>query len=432
MASEPLAPPVKARLDRSGRLLAADPPIAALQAQAGAEIGDVLAVPQLAAIARLALKLGVPIERAALAASQAEDLDLRVMAEPDEEGVTLAIERWVARRPSPARWGADPACEPAAEVGADDLLTDSELRIVRFSQALARRLDLGSDALGKPLPRIFRLVEDKAGDMPLLAALAARSVFADQPALVLGQGTEVLLSGVPRNEDGRFAGYAVKVRFPGDEESPLKGLPLDDLLKEPLSAIIEEARQIAARSQGPLRNEYAGYGADISAAARHLLSLLAALNPGATPGSEPGQELDLAELVLDAAALVQPQASVRGIMLDIGGQPTLPARGQPRAVTQILVNLLGNAIRFSPDGASVTVNLDRGAQASVTVSDCGPGVSPENRIRIFERFEQGGEHGGAAGLGLAISRRLAREMGGEVELIGEGPGASFRLRLPLP
>jgi signal transduction histidine kinase len=109
----------------------------------------------------------------------------------------------------------------------------------------------------------------------------------------------------------------------------------------------------------------------------------------------------------------------------------LRARGQGRAVTQILVNLIGNAVRFSPPGADVSIVLEGGAEAKVTVSDRGPGVAPTDRVRIFERFEQAGTKPGGAGLGLAISRRLAREMGGDVELLeGEG-GATFRLRLPL-
>jgi signal transduction histidine kinase len=99
-------------------------------------------------------------------------------------------------------------------------------------------------------------------------------------------------------------------------------------------------------------------------------------------------------------------------------------------VTQILVNLIGNAVRFSPEGGEIAIMLHAGGEATVTVSDRGPGVAPEDRSRIFERFEQAGTKPGEAGLGLSISRRLAREMGGDVELLPSASGATFRLRLP--
>jgi signal transduction histidine kinase len=249
----------------------------------------------------------------------------------------------------------------------------------------------------------------------------------------------VLLDGEPRIEDGRFLGYAVNVRsgrFP-PERAQSAMPPLDDLLSEPLASIIAQAEEIAARSQGPLKTDYAGYGVDIATAARHLLEIVAALGDGpsgaGSKGYSAGEALDLAELVLDAAGLVQADASARGILLDVGGEGSLQVRGQSRAITQILVNLIGNAVRFSPEGGTIAVILERGIKAAVTVADEGPGVALADRTRIFDRFEQGTEaRGGTAGLGLAISRRLARDMGGEVELLEpSGSGAAFRLTLPL-
>jgi signal transduction histidine kinase len=432
MASQPLLPPITARLDRDGRLVAADPPLLALQQEAGGKLGRPLAVPQLAAIARLAFRLGVAISRPALAASEQEDIDLWVRAEPDEDGITLTVERWVPRMPARPRWASQP--QPVEEVaeGEQSLSLDRELKLVSLPPGLARRLGLAQeDGIGRPLTRLLRPVEDDDGNLPLLAALAARSVFRDQPAIVRDSGEAVLLDGTPREQDGRFDGYTVRLRTPASA-LPLGGLPLDDLLKEPLAAIIDEAQEIAGRSEGPLRSDYAGYGADIGAAARHLLGLLASISSSGEGESlaPDGEVIDLAELVLDAAGLVQPQAAERGVMLDIGGLPRLAARGQARAVTQILVNLIGNAVRFSPTGGEVSILLENGTEARVTVSDSGPGVAPSDRSRIFERFEQAGSKPGGAGLGLTISRRLAREMGGDVELLASPVGATFRLSLP--
>jgi signal transduction histidine kinase len=400
-----------------------------------------LAVPQLAGLARLAARLGVAITRPINAASETEDLELLVRAEPDGEGVTLAVERWTARPPTRSRWldatGGRGEAADASAASADDLTTDSALKLISVSPGLARRLGPSAgELLGQPLARLFRPVEDSEGNLPLLEALAGRSAFEGQAAVTRSGELQVLLDGNPREEDGRFLGYAIRVRGAAAEAAPQPPLmlPLDDLLKEPLAAIIGQAEEIAARSQGPLKTDYAGYGADIATAARHLLQLLGTLGHGAAEegSAEQVETIDLAELVLDAAGLVQAEAASRRVVLDVGGEGRLPAVGSPRAITQILVNLIGNAVRFSPQGGTVAIMLGRGSQASVIVSDQGPGVAPADRQRIFERFEQGQEaRGGGAGLGLAISRRLARDMGGEVELLDTpGSGASFRLRLP--
>jgi len=108
------------------------------------------------------------------------------------------------------------------------------------------------------------------------------------------------------------------------------------------------------------------------------------------------------------------------------------ASGEDRAVIQILVNLMGNAVRHSPEGGTVQLAFEKTAgTASVTVSDEGPGIDPADQQRIFERFERADEKTGGTGLGLAISRRLARSMGGDVSLeSAPGEGARFTLTLP--
>jgi signal transduction histidine kinase len=99
---------------------------------------------------------------------------------------------------------------------------------------------------------------------------------------------------------------------------------------------------------------------------------------------------------------------------------------------QILVNLMVNAIRYSPDDGAIRLSFasTEGAVA-VTVSDQGPGIAAGDEQRIFERFERAHPNEGGTGLGLAISRRLARSMGGDVSLdSAPGEGARFTLTLP--
>ena len=96
---------VSGRLDADGRLIEADPPLAALQSQAGGSDGGMLAVPQIAALARLAQRLGITVSRAAVAANGEEDLDLWVRAEPEGREVMLAITGWTQRPARPAAPG---------------------------------------------------------------------------------------------------------------------------------------------------------------------------------------------------------------------------------------------------------------------------------------------------------------------------------------
>jgi signal transduction histidine kinase len=101
-------------------------------------------------------------------------------------------------------------------------------------------------------------------------------------------------------------------------------------------------------------------------------------------------------------------------------------------VIQILVNLIGNAVRHSPNESAVAISFARAnGSAVVHVSDNGPGIAAEDQERIFERFEQANNDGQGTGLGLAIARRLARAMDGDIQLKSEpDKGSIFSLVLP--
>jgi signal transduction histidine kinase len=204
---------------------------------------------------------------------------------------------------------------------------------------------------------------------------------------------------------------------------------LDQALRSPLARIIEAAEGIVDRADGPLRSDYATYAGDIAAAARHLLSVIRSM---VDQPAEANSVIDLAALAGDALALVQPQADEGNVSLALRGEAAIPVHGDRRGVIQILVNLLGNSVRHSPEGGTVTLELRKsGAMAEASIADQGKGIAPEDQERIFEKFERL-ENGGGAGLGLAIARRLARSMGGEISLVSApGEGACFTLSLPL-
>jgi signal transduction histidine kinase len=315
---------------------------------------------------------------------------------------------------------------------------DEELRVISLSSDLAELLGVDPDSVaGQPLTRVVRLEEDENGEMPLISALAARRGFSGQHALSRGdESRSVVLDGdVVTGADGSFAGFRGSVQIEGNEapaapsRTAVFDHALDEVLRSPLDRIIESAERIVERADGPLRSDYASYGNDIAAAARHLLSVLTSMS------EEPAQaqhSIDLAAVAAEAVVMLDSSAEEQEVTIEHEGSDSLPASGEQRAVIQILVNLLGNAIRHSPAGGKIRLIFSRTpATASVTVSDDGPGIAAADQQRIFERFERAHPKKGGTGLGLAISRRLARSMGGDVTLDSSpGEGARFTLTLP--
>jgi PAS domain S-box-containing protein len=148
-------------------------------------------------------------------------------------------------------------------------------------------------------------------------------------------------------------------------------------------------------------------------------------------------EVDLAALVRSTCAYFETMAAQRGMRYAVQVPLRLPAQVDPDKFRRILLNLLANAFKFTPDGGSVAVSLELGdGQAMLAVSDDGPGVPESLRSAVFERFQQSGEgerglHGGT-GLGLAIVKEFSELHGGQAS-VGQGAegGALFRVRLPL-
>ena len=440
MASVPSEPrAVLGRVDRSGRLIAADPELETLQREAGSALGQTLALPQVAAVADLARKLGTPVARPAVAASADQDIELWVNARPDGDEIALSLEGWTVRPASGPRLSAILGVgSDAVSAASHEWATDEELRIISLSAELAELLGVDTaDAAGAPLTRMLRLEEDENGEMPLIAALAARRSFSGQRARSRTEAAAaVVLSGeVVTAADGSFAGFRGSAETESEAAATNAAATaafdhaLDQLLRAPIDRIIESAERIVARKDGPLRSDYASYGNDIASAARHLLSVLRSMS------EDPAQAhgvLDLAALAAEAVIMLESSAEERGITIDLEGAESLRARGEERAVIQILVNLIVNAIRYSPEGARIRLSFARTAgTASVTVSDEGPGIRAGDEQRIFERFERSHAKEEGTGLGLAISRRLARSMGGDVSLdSAPGEGARFTLTLP--
>ncbi|WP_336960193.1 HAMP domain-containing sensor histidine kinase [Sphingobium aquiterrae] len=446
---------VRAALDRDGIVRSADPPLLALQMQAGGGLDMPLLVPQLAALARLAGRLNVLISRPAVAGGAHADIDMWVHVRPHEAGIELSITDW-RERPVARPSGESMTLEAATLAdGGWTWRVDTRMRFI--SADAQDRLDMPLPAAGMPLTGWFQLLPDAGGVTGLLQALAERRAFSGQRALLLAPSQALYrLDGAPMFDmTGRLIGYrGVAVPEPVDEAmssfvreqdimppsaSSLFGRRLDRALKQPLGRIIANAETISGQLEGPLRQDYAAYAADIAAAGRHLLELvddladLQAVERADFTTIE--EDVDLADVARRAAGLLGMRARERRIEI-VPPQPSeaLVVRAEFRRVLQILVNLIGNAVRYSPEGSSIWIRVDmEDGTGRVVVADQGRGIAAEDQDRIFDKFERlGRDEAGGSGLGLYISRRLARAMRGDIGVeSAPGQGARFTLSLPI-
>jgi heavy metal sensor kinase len=142
----------------------------------------------------------------------------------------------------------------------------------------------------------------------------------------------------------------------------------------------------------------------------------------------------LDRLLLDVYSLQRPLAEQVALTLDDFEQ--VMVEGDPDQLRQLVLNLIDNALRYTPAGGRVTLSLARqGAWATIRVSDTGPGIPPEHLPHLFDRFyrvdDARARHTGGAGLGLAISQQIARAHGGRIEVASEeGRGTTFTVVLP--
>jgi signal transduction histidine kinase len=148
------------------------------------------------------------------------------------------------------------------------------------------------------------------------------------------------------------------------------------------------------------------------------------------------EPLDLSALAADVIDEHRQQAETKGVALEVACAPSLPPlESDPRLVRLVLVNLVGNALKFT-DRGRVSVSVDATAgEHRVTVRDTGRGISPDDQARIFEPFEQletlAKKHTPGVGLGLTLVRELVQALGGRVQVESKiGVGSAFTVTLP--
>ena len=213
-------------------------------------------------------------------------------------------------------------------------------------------------------------------------------------------------------------------------------------LRTPLNAIIGFSEVLSERMFGEINDKQAEYLHDILESGQHLLSLIndvldlskieagrMELNPS---------DFDLPDAVEHTLLLVRERASRRAIALTCTMDEQLGnVRADERKVKQVLLNLLSNALKFTPEGGQIDVRAQaKAGEIEITVADTGVGISPEDQAVVFDEFRQVGSAArkiGGTGLGLSISKKFIELQGGRMWVSSApGLGSTFGFCLPLP
>lgn len=452
----------RALSDGEDRLISADEPLAGLQLRCGGELPGTIAVPALIDMVRKARRYGMKLARTLRAQDGTQQVIAWAEVSPRSDGQSgceIAVSSWrVESLPAEDPWEVERRhreidCE-LAELSARLDSGQRLLAIESDAPDLSELVSAMRAGIGKPWtdfvsvegdshhqPMHWRLLDGASLSVPgssrsWRARLLPQEVLGGDPA-----GFELLLTAHTPLPQVQAAGQSNETDAANERRAGqgLVGRDIAPVLRQPIARIIANAETISTRLAGPIAEEYASYAADISAAGRHLLALLDDLSDLEVVESDgfstASDCIDLAEVARQAAGILAVRAQEKAIAID-APKPgeSLPAVAEFRRALQVLLNLVGNAIRYSPENSQIWIRLeDEDGRARVVVADQGPGLSIEDQARVFEKFERLGRSGdGGSGLGLYISRRLARAMGGELSVqSASGQGARFVLELPL-
>jgi len=212
-------------------------------------------------------------------------------------------------------------------------------------------------------------------------------------------------------------------------------------LRTPLNAILGYTELIVDQIYGPVPEKIADVLERVEKSGRHLLGLindvldLSKIEAGQLVLSLNDYTFD--EVAQSVATAVGSLASEKKLQLLVDVTPGLPVgNGDERRITQVLLNLVGNAIKFTDTGEVVVRVTKRDEMFVASVADTGPGIREEDRQKIFEEFQQGDSSStktkGGTGLGLAIAKRIVEMHGGRIWVESTvGKGSTFYFSIPV-
>ena len=211
-------------------------------------------------------------------------------------------------------------------------------------------------------------------------------------------------------------------------------------LRTPLNAVIGFSELLLEGMAGELQPGQVEYIADIRRAGEHLLGMITDILDLAKFGAGrlnfDIRPMDLLGTIQEAEEIARPLALRKGHAFEVRSDGPVPCLGDPQRIRQVALNLISNAVKFTPKGGRITVTVRRaGDAAELVVEDTGIGIDPEHHHLIFEMFRQvdGSSTRGypGTGVGLALVKRFTEAMGGTVLLRSRlGEGATFTLRFP--
>jgi PAS domain S-box-containing protein len=212
-------------------------------------------------------------------------------------------------------------------------------------------------------------------------------------------------------------------------------------LRTPLNAVLGFAQILSSQTYGELNPAQRGCVKDILESARHMISLVNdLLDLRRAQSSRPNlvaAEVALLPIVEQAMNLMRPLIEDSGHVVTTLIPGELPkVRADSRALLQILLNLVGNAVKYTPVAGAITVRaVHEGPVLRVEIEDNGPGIAPENHGKVFEYFSQLGAKKAygmkGSGLGLALTKQLVEGMDGTISLRSAlGEGSTFGFTLP--
>ncbi|WP_370178508.1 sensor histidine kinase [Alteriqipengyuania sp.] len=446
----------RGRTDAQDRLVAADDPLATLQRRCGGEIPGTIAIPELREQVRKARRTNLRLGRTIHAFDGSERIKSWMEIVPADEqsdtntGCSIGIVTWQASEP-PAERDDDAAARRDA---IDDALAELHARLGPDQRVLTVHTE------AEDLQPLYTRMSENLGKVWTDFVHIEGSQHAQPLHWRLLDQARVMVDGSPRNWTARL--IPIGAPTPGSqgfelylianrawvqrtqrrdrraEDSASIGRDLTPILRQPIARIVANAETIRSRLAGPLGDEYSDYARDIVNAGQHLLSLVDDLTDLEVVESDSFRAapdpIDLADVAQRAAGILAVRAQEKRIT--IAAPPTgtsQPATAEFRRVLQVLLNLIGNAIRYSPEGSTITVSLGSdGSRAHVSVRDEGPGLDEQAQRIVFNKFERLGRSGsGGSGLGLYISKRLAQAMGGDLTIDSTpGEGATFTLSVP--
>ncbi len=207
-------------------------------------------------------------------------------------------------------------------------------------------------------------------------------------------------------------------------------------LRTPVSLILAHAQGALLHEQ--TTEDYREALTDIVKAAQRMRAIIESLLDLARLDASSDllrtEPCDLANLTKDCISLLAPLAEVKRIQFHLDLQPA-PCQGDSTRLTQVITNLLTNAIHFTPDGGTITLQTQEKAGAHFSITDTGPGIAPEPLSHLFERFHRTdasrARSTGGTGLGLAICKAIVEAQGGQITVASTlGQGCTFSVALP--